>query len=79
MNCSGDLKIVSDYTSLSFTEVWELEIFDYWGYLHDCVVWNCGKTEEGRAYLASAYNHSRTEPDRTKLRARCGGADNGKQ
>lgn len=46
----------------------DLEVFDYYGYLHDAVVWNCSKTESGKEYLEEAYTHSQTEPDREKLR-----------
>jgi hypothetical protein len=64
------MKVVSDYTRLNFGEVWALDIFEYWGYLHDAVVWNCErKGETGREYLTSAYNHSRSEPDRAALRS----------
>jgi len=77
VNNSSDVKVVSDYTALSFREVGELELFDYYGYLHDAVVWNCSRTEAGRDYLESAYNHSRTEPDRSALRAKLGGGKRG--
>lgn len=67
-NHSSDFKIVSDYTLMSFSEVFETDIFEFFEYLHDAVVWNCEKTEKGRDYLESAYNHSITEPDRKELR-----------
>lgn len=67
INSSSDVKIVSDYTSLNFNEVYDMDIFSYYGYLHDAVVWNCSKTNAGKDYLESAYNHSQTEPDRDKL------------
>lgn len=62
------MKIVSDYTQLNFMMIYDLEVFDYFGYLHDAVVWACDKTEAGREYLADAYMHSQTEPDRAALR-----------
>lgn len=65
---SSDMKIVSDYTRLSFFQIDELEIFDYYSYLHDAVVWNCNKTADGRDYLEKAYTHSASEPDRAALR-----------
>jgi len=65
---SSDLKIVSDYTGLDFNAVYALEIFEYYGYLHDAVVWNCNKTESGKEYLEKAYLHAQTEPDRSELR-----------
>ena len=67
-NNSSDFKIVSDYTLMSFEQVFEISIFEFFEYLHDAVVWNCEKTEEGRDYLESAYNHSIIEPDRKGLR-----------
>lgn len=64
LNKSGDLKIVSDYTGLNFNEVYQLEIFDFWQYLHDAVVWNCSRTAEGKDYLERAYLLKKKEPDR---------------
>lgn len=75
---SSDIKIVSDYTRLNFMQIDDLEVFDYYGYLHDAVVWNCNRTEEGREYLEEAYLHKQTEPDRENLRKFTGGK-NGKQ
>lgn len=78
-NCNTqDLKIVSDYTRLSFSEVESLDIFTFWGYLHDAAVWNCNKTESGREYLEKAYTHSQKEPDRVALRHFFGGDKHGK-
>lgn len=65
---SSDVKLVSDYTRLDFLAVEDLELFDYFGYLHDAVVWNCSRTESGKEYLETAYNHSCKEPDRDALR-----------
>lgn len=67
------MKLVSDYSGLDFLKVNELEIFDFWGLLHDAVVWNLSKTESGRDYLESAFNHAQTEPDILALRAQFGG------
>ena len=72
-NDSADMKRVSDYSGLDFLQVECLEIFDFWGLLHDAVVWDLSKTESGRDYLESAYNHARTEPDIPALRAQFGG------
>lgn len=44
-----------------------LDIFDYFGYLHDAVVWNCEKTVQGREYLENAYYYGQTKPDRKAL------------
>lgn len=72
-NSSSDVKIVSDYTGYNFEEVYDLGIFDYWGYLHDAVVWNCGRSDAGKEYLENAYYYQQTEPDRKALRAKFGG------
>lgn len=72
-NSSSDVKIVSDYTGYNFEEVYDLGVFDYWGYLHDAVVWNCGRSDAGKEYLENAYYYQQTEPDRKALRAKFGG------
>lgn len=77
-NKSSDIKTVSDYTGLNFIEVWGLELFEYWGYLHDAVVWNCSLNDAGKDYLEEAYIFSQKEPDRDKLRAKLRGDKNGK-
>lgn len=68
-NCNtADIKQVADYTLLSFNEIYRLDVFTFWGYLHDCVVWRCEQTEKGREYLEKAYYNSQTEPDREALK-----------
>lgn len=63
-NCnSTDIKIVSDYTRLDFLQIQELGIFTFWGWLHDAVVWNCLKSEDGQDYLEKCWCISQTEPD----------------
>lgn len=72
--CStSDIKIASDYTRLSFSEILDLDVFTFWRYLHDAVVWNCQKTKEGREYLENAWYYKQTEPDREALRQKFGG------
>lgn len=46
----------------------ELDLFEYFGYLHDAVVWGCSRSEAGREYLENAYYYQQTEPDREALR-----------
>ena len=72
-NPSSDVKLVSNYTGLDFYAVEDMEIFEYYGYLHDAVVWGCSKTRSGREYLENAYYYSQTEPDRKALREFGGG------
>lgn len=68
-NCnSTDIKLVSDYTRLNFCQIHELDIFTFWAWLHDAVVWDCNKSEDGRDYLEKCWTNSQTEPDRTALR-----------
>lgn len=76
-NCTYHRKVVSDYTGMSFSEISDIGLFDYWGYLHDAVVWNCQRTEAGQDYLKNAYFYAQTEPDRDALRGKFGGK-NGK-
>lgn len=62
------LKLVIDYTGLNINEVWDLNYFEYRGYLHDAFVWDRSGSETGREYLRKAYDYQQTEPDRTGLR-----------
>lgn len=62
------LKLVIDYTGLNINEVWELNYFEYRGYLHDAFVWDRSGSKAGREYLKNAYDYQQTDPDRTGLR-----------
>lgn len=64
-----EIKITADYCNMNFLEVLALDIFTYWSWLHDAVVWNCEKTEDGRNYLEKAWAGSQKEPDREAIRA----------
>lgn len=70
---TSDIKVASDYTRLSFSEILDLDVFTYWRYLHDAVIWNCQKTKEGREFLENAWYFKQTEPDRAALRKKFGG------
>ena len=59
--------MVQSYTGIDFLRIGELSIFDFWRYLHDAVIWNCGESEEGRKYLENAYNYKQDKPDRSGL------------
>ena len=72
-NESRDEKLVYDYTGIDFLRIGELDVFSYWAYLHDAVVWDCGRTPKGREYLENAYYYQQTEPDRKALRSKFGG------
>lgn len=80
MNNSRDSKIVADYTNMTVPEAENLDIFSFWGYLHDAWIYNCNQTEAGREYLENAYYYSLDKPDKTALRNLFGGgATHGKQ
>lgn len=70
---TNDRKIVSDYAGIPLLDVVNLDVFTYWGLLHDAVIWNCRKTTAGREYLNDAWIHMQDKPDRTTLRAQFGG------
>ena len=68
-NCNtADMKQVSEYTKLNFSQVEELNVFVFWRYLHDCIVWQGEQTETGREYLENAHIYEQTKPDRKALR-----------
>lgn len=70
---SGFKKIVADYSGCSIQNVYNMDIFEYWGILHDAVVWNRSSTEEGREYLENAYMYMQEKPDRETARKFFGG------
>ena len=61
---SIDVKIVTDYTKLNFSEVYKLDILTFWAWLHDAVVWNCSQSKDGKDYLEKCRANSQQEPDR---------------
>lgn len=64
---TSDIKVVADYTLLKFTEVYELNTFDFWLFLKDGVIYNYSQTEEGRQYLKDAKRFTTTAPERNEL------------
>ncbi len=70
---TANMKTVADYCGCSLMEVSDMDVFTYWGLLHDAVTWNCSKTESGRKYLENAYNSIQTVPDRNALKQYSGG------
>lgn len=74
MNNSRDSKTVADYTNMTVPEAENLDIFSFWGYLHDAWVYNCNQTESGREYLENAYYYSQEKPDKSALRKLFGGS-----
>lgn len=65
-------KTVSEYTGLSFLEIMELDLFEYWSLLRDAVIYNNSMTEDGRKWLRNAWRISQTEPDRKRLHEKFG-------
>jgi cbb3-type cytochrome oxidase subunit 1 len=61
-------KIVSEYTGYNFAQLEELNVFEYWLFLHDAVIHNCMQTTEGKEYLENCWRMEQTEPDRKALR-----------
>lgn len=71
-NQTSDEKIAADYANMPLIQIYELDIFTFWGLLHDAVVWNCRRSEHGREYLENAWNYMQTKPDKDKLKAKFG-------
>jgi len=65
-------KIVREYTGFDFRELGELDVFEYWLYLRDAVVYNYSQTKEGRDYLEQCWRLEQTAPDRGALRNKFG-------
>lgn len=65
-------KTVSEYSGLSFSEVMELDVFEFWGLLRDAVIYNSSLTDDGRKWLRNAWRLTQTEPDRERLREKYG-------
>ena len=65
---TGDDKFVADYAGISIFQVQELDVFTYWQFLRDGVIYNRRQTESGREYLEKCWVAQQTEPDRAMLR-----------
>ena len=68
-------KIVSEYLGVSMNVVDTLDVFNFWFYLREAIVYAYSKTEEGREYLEKAWILSQTEPDVKTLRKKFGRRD----
>lgn len=62
--------MVSEYTGLNIKEVDEIELFEFWLYLRDAVIYKYMKTEDGRKYLENCWRVEQTKPDRQAIRRR---------
>ena len=62
------MKLVADYTGMSFPEVRALDYVEYLTYRRDAFIHRLNQTEHGQAYLDNAWRMEQTEPDREGLR-----------
>ena len=62
-----DVKLVNEYTSMSFSEIMDIDCISFKILLRDAFIYQMNQTEEGREYLAKAYMLKQTEPDRAGL------------
>jgi hypothetical protein len=65
-------KLVRDYTGFSFIEIYEMDLLEYYSFLHDAVIFRYNQTEEGQKYLEKCWILQQTAPDRKKLRQKFG-------
>ena len=65
---TGDDKFVADYAGVSIFQVQELDVFTYWQFLRDAIIYGCQQTDDGREYLEKCWVAQQTEPDRKMLR-----------
>lgn len=63
---------MSEYTGLSFKQLEKMNVFEYWLYLRDAVIYRYNKTESGREYLKKCWILEQTKPDRATLREKFG-------
>lgn len=67
-NCTTThIKAVAEYARMSFLEVYELRITEFWKLFRDAIIWNYSRTKEGIDKLEHAKNMSQTEPDRGRM------------
>lgn len=66
-------KLVAEYSGLSFFEVEELNIVDFWLLIRNAVIYNRMQSEDGRKYLDKCWCMEQTKPDRKRLLERFGG------
>lgn len=66
------LKMVSDYTGLSFNEVIELDCYTFKVLVKDSFIEMMSKSEKGQEYLHSCWLILQTTPDKKSLRKHFG-------
>ena len=62
-----ELKVVSDYTRDSFSELKKMDILTFWRLYRDAIIYSCNKSEDGKEYLDRAYAQIQTKPDRAAI------------
>ena len=67
-----DLKIIHDYTGLSFAEILELPVSLYFLYRRDGFIYEQYQKQGGKEYLEKCWTLEQTEPDREALRKKFG-------
>lgn len=70
---TDDLKLVSDYSHLNFSECLDLDCITYKILFRDAYIFKLKQTKEGRDFLEECYILTLTEPDKQALRNRYGG------
>lgn len=63
-----DMKLVSDYTRLSFNEILELDCITYRILVKDALTFKLRESKDGQEYLENCWLLRQTSPDRKKLR-----------
>ena len=62
-----ELKLVSEYTRDSFSELKKMDVLTFWRLYRDAIIYSCNKSEDGREYLDRAYAQIQTKPDRAAI------------
>lgn len=60
--------LASQYTGLSFTELFDLNYIDYLRYRREAFIYHMSQSDEGIEYLKNAYRLTQTKPDRAAIR-----------
>jgi len=65
-----DVKLVSDYTNMTFDQVLQLDCITFKILMRDAFIHMMSRSEEGRKYLEDCWVLTQTKPDTQKLRQR---------
>lgn len=72
-NSSAEIKVISDYSGLSFNEIMDLPLGLFLLYRKDAWIYNNLKSESGRVFLKDLVRFKTTEPDMDAIHAFKGG------